>query len=29
MSETAPQLAVLIAWGLIPFVLALRSFRWQ
>ncbi len=27
--DVSPQLGILIAWGLIPFVLALRNFRWQ
>ena len=25
----APELAILLAWGVVSFVLALRLFRWQ
>ena len=28
LSALGPQLAVLAVWGLVPFVLALRIFRW-
>jgi hypothetical protein len=29
LRAVAPELAILAAWGIVSFVLALRLFRWQ
>ena len=29
LSEVAPELALLVGWGLVSFGIALRIFRWR